>query len=158
MHFLSQLSAFRDTWTNPAVLEQFANSTVAHYTDSAAMASIVTKGSRNPHLHPMVLEVSLALRRYGITVEAVWRSREDGLIQWADRGSRDFHQDNVLLDFETMQGRNCSFLLESFQNCLSRYFANMGSVWDSQSNCILCLLICSTNGRPAFYSSAVRSL
>ena len=116
------MSAFRDTWTNPAVLEQFANLTVAHYSDSAAMASIVTKGSRNPKLHTMVLEVALALRRYGITVEAVWRSRDDGLIQWADMGSRDFHKDDISLDFDTMKGRNCSFLLEKFMKivCLDK--------------------------------------
>ena len=87
------------------MLEQYANSRVAHYTDSAAAASIVTKGSRNRRLHPMVLEVSLALRRYGITLEAVWKSRNDGLIQRADRGSRDFHEDDISLDFDTMQGK-----------------------------------------------------
>ena len=68
------------------------------------MASIVTKGSRNEKLHPMVVDVSLAIRNYGIKVEAVWKSRDDGLIQWADRGSRDFHDDNISLDFATMQG------------------------------------------------------
>ena len=142
------------------MLERFANSTVAHYTDSAAMASIVTKGSRNPKLHPMVLEVALALRRYGITVEAVWRSREDGLIQWADRGSRDFHQDDVSLDFDTMQGRNYYFYWKNrpLGICLSRYLANIGKIWDSQSDRIFCLLTCSTNGRPAGQFSAVRSL
>ena len=85
-------------------MEQYRNSVVCHYTDSQAMASIVTKGSRNVRLHPMVVDVSLALRKYGIKVEDVWRSREDGMIQWADRGSRDFHDDDVSLDFVTMQG------------------------------------------------------
>ena len=102
--FLLQLKAFHDTWTRSDVLEQYRDSVVRHYTDSQAMASIVTKGTRNVRLHPMVVDVSLALREYGIKVEAVWRSREDGLIQWADRGSRDFHDDYVSLDFVTMQG------------------------------------------------------
>ena len=65
---------------------------------------MVTKGSRSVKLHPMVVDVSLALRKYGIKVEAVWRSREDGLIQWADKGSRDFQSDNISSDFVTMQG------------------------------------------------------
>ena len=102
--FLSQLKAFHETWTKSEVLEQYRDSVVCHYTDSQAMASIVTKGSRNVRLHPMVVDVSLALRKYGIKVEAVWRSREDGLIQWADLGSRDFHDDDISLDFVTMQG------------------------------------------------------
>lgn len=97
-----ELAAVRDTWTNPEVLRQFQGCRVAHYTDSQAMASILTKGSRNTRLHPMVLEVALALRQYSITMEAVWRSREDGLIQWADLGSRDFHKDDISLDFDTM--------------------------------------------------------
>ena len=65
----------------------------------------MTKGSRNVKLHPMVMDASLALHKYGIKVEAVSRSREDGLIQWTDKGSRDFQSDNILLDFVTiMQG------------------------------------------------------
>ena len=35
-------------------------------------------------------------------LEAVWRSREDGLIKFADLGSRDFHVDDIILDFESM--------------------------------------------------------
>ena len=42
------------------------------------------------------------LRSAGIPMEAVWRSRDEGIIQWADRGSRDFHADDILLDFESM--------------------------------------------------------
>ena len=63
------------------MLEQYRDSVVCHYTDSQAMASIVTKGSRNEKLHPMVVDVSLALRKHGVKVEAVWKSRDDGLIQ-----------------------------------------------------------------------------
>ena len=97
-----ELAAVRDTWTNPEVLRQFQGCRVAHYTDSQAMAAIITKGSRNAKLHPMVVEVALALRRHGISMEAVWKSRDDGLIVWADLGSRDFHLDDISLDFDTM--------------------------------------------------------
>ena len=103
--FLSQLKAFHGTCTRSEVLEQFRSSVVCHYTDMHVMASIMKKGSRNAKLHPMVVDASLALRKYGIKVEAVSRSREDGLIQWTDKGSRDFQSDNILLDFVTiMQG------------------------------------------------------
>ena len=97
-----ELAAVRDTWTNTEVLRQFKGCRVSHYTDSQAMASVLTKGSRNTKLHPMVMEVALALRQYSIVMEAVWRSREDGMIQWADIGSRDFHKDDISLDFDTM--------------------------------------------------------
>ena len=97
-----ELSAFRDTWTNPEVLRRFGGSRVAHYTDSQAMASIVTKGSRNTRLQPLVVEAVLALREAGIEMEAVWRSRRDGVIEYADRGSRDYHPDDISLDFDSM--------------------------------------------------------
>ena len=42
-----------------------------------------------------------ALRSAGIPMEAVWRSRDEGIIQWADKGWRDFHADDISLDFES---------------------------------------------------------
>ena len=89
-------------WTDEAVLHRFRDSRVCHYTDSRAMASIVTKGSRNPRLQPLVVEAVLALRGAGIMMEAVWLSRQDGIIEFADRGSRDYHPDDVLLDYDSM--------------------------------------------------------
>ena len=91
------------TWTRSQVQEQFRSSVVCHYTDLQAMAILVTKGSKNVKLHPMVVDAPLALRKYGNKVEAVWRSREDGLIQLADKGSTDFHSDNILCDFVIMK-------------------------------------------------------
>lgn len=104
-----ELTAFHDTWTNEEVLKQFAGTRVAHYTDSQAMAIIVRKGSRNPKLQPMVMRAVLALRSHGIDMEAGWRSREDGLIVHADRGSRDFHMDDISLDFSSMDEINTAF-------------------------------------------------
>ena len=60
------------------------------------------KGSTNPRLQPLVMEAVLALRNAGIVVDTVWRSREDGKIKIADKGSRDFHTDDVSLDFDSM--------------------------------------------------------
>ena len=95
-----ELASVHETWTNPEILDRFKGSRVAHYTDSKAVAAILHAGSRNTRLQPMVVEVTLALRSAGIVMEAVWRSREEGVIQWADRGSRDFHSDDISLDFE----------------------------------------------------------
>ena len=97
-----ELSAFTDTWTSPDVLDRFRGCRISHYTDSKAMASIVTKGSRNSRLQPMVMEAVLALRSAGIVMEAVWISRDDGIIDFADRGSRDYHPDDISLDFDSM--------------------------------------------------------
>ena len=97
-----ELAAVRDTWTNTDVLEQFRGCKVAHYMDSQAMAAIIVKGSRNPKLQPMIIDVVLALRWYSISMVAVWKSREDGLISYANSGSRDFYKDGVSLDFESM--------------------------------------------------------
>ena len=87
-----EMKAVQETWTNPGILGRFSGCRVAHYTDNKAVAAIVSKGSRNPRLQPLVVETVLALRSAGIVLEAVWRSREDGLIKFADLGSRDFHR------------------------------------------------------------------
>ena len=97
-----ELAAFHETWTDQTVLQRFQNSRISHYTDSRAMASIVTKGSRNSRLQPMVMESVLALRNANIVMEAVWLSRDDGRIEFADKGSRDFHPDDISLDFDSM--------------------------------------------------------
>ena len=96
-----ELVAFHDTWTCEEVLEKFKGKMVTHLTDSKAMCFIVEKGSRNPKLHPMVVEATLALRKWGVRVEAMWRSREEGVIRVADLGSRDYHEDDVSLDYDT---------------------------------------------------------
>ena len=104
-----ELTAFHDTWTNEEVLRQFAGTSVAHYTDSQAMATIIRKGSRNPKLQPMVMRAVLSLRKHGINMEAGWRSREEGLIIHADRGSRDYHSDDISLDHQSMTEINLAF-------------------------------------------------
>ena len=96
-----ELLAFHETWTCEEVLRKFEGRMVTHLTDSKAMCYIVEKGSRNPKLHPMVVEVTLALREWRIKVEARWKSREEGIIRIADLGSRDYHEDDVSLDFDT---------------------------------------------------------
>lgn len=97
-----ELSTFEDTWTNEVNLERFQGSNIAHYTDSQAMSAIISKGSKNPELQPLVMRAVLALRKFHIRVEAVWRSREEGIIKWADVGSREYYKDDIELDFGTM--------------------------------------------------------
>ena len=96
-----ELASFNETWTNIAVLEQFRGRKVTHFTDSKAMCAIIEKGSRNRILQPMILRAVLALREYSVEVEAIWRSRDEGVIRLADVGSRDYHRDDVSMDFDT---------------------------------------------------------
>ena len=97
-----ELKAVHEVWTDPAMLKRFSGSRISHYTDNKAVAAIIAKGTRNPRLQPLVVQTVLAVRSAGIVLEAVWRSREDGMIKLADLGSRDFHADDISLDFETM--------------------------------------------------------
>ena len=97
-----ELKAFHDCWTNPKNLSEFANKHVAHYTDNKSMVFIIEKGSRNRKLHPMIVEATLALRRHGISMQAMWVSREEGIIALADMGSRDYDRDDISLDFASM--------------------------------------------------------
>ena len=96
-----ELLAFRETWTSEEVLARFEGKRVTHLTDSKAMCFVIERGSRNKLLQPMVVETTLALRRWGIHMEAIWRSRDEGVIRVADLGSRDYHEDDVSFDFDT---------------------------------------------------------
>ena len=98
-----ELLAFEDTFTKEDVLERYRGLRVAHHTDNKAMVFILAKGSRNRKLQPMVMRVTLKLREYNIVVEPVWISREHEMIKYADLGSRDFHHDDISLDFHTFK-------------------------------------------------------
>ena len=49
----------------------------------------------------MIMEVVLKLRQYNIEVEPVWVSRDEGIIKFADMGSRDFHSDDITIDMQS---------------------------------------------------------
>ena len=76
---------------------------VAHHTDNKAMVHIIAKGSRNRKMQPMIMEVILKLRSYSIQIEPVWVSREEGIIKYADIGSRDFHADDISIDDQSFE-------------------------------------------------------
>ena len=62
------------------------------------MVHVLARGSRNARPYPLVLETILALRKYNIRMKAVWMSRDNKVIDFADSGSRDFHADDVFLE------------------------------------------------------------
>ena len=153
-----ELKAVHKVWTDSTVLERFRGSRIAHYTDNKAVCAIMTKGSRNPRLQPLVVETVLALRSAGIVLEAVWRSREDGLIKFADLGSRDFHYDDISLDFESMMQlfeEFGSFDIDTFASAsntkASRFFSRLDVIgssgmdffhqrWDKSAWKVVCFL------------------
>ena len=104
-----ELLAFHATWTSRENLEYYKNKRIAHFTDNKALVYIIAKGSRNRKLHPLIVEVILKLREYGIKVDPVWMSREEGIIKYADLGSRDFHSDDISVDYFTFQEAQIKF-------------------------------------------------
>ena len=42
-----ELTAFKDTWTNPDILKRFEGTGIVHYTDNEAVVHVLAKGSRN---------------------------------------------------------------------------------------------------------------
>ena len=90
-------------------MEFYKNKRVAHFTDNKALVYIIAKGSRNRVLQPLIVEVTLKLREYGIRVDPVWMSREEGVIKYADLGSRDFHSDDIAVDYFTFQEAEYKF-------------------------------------------------
>ena len=97
-----ELTAVHETWTNPDILNEYANRTIGHYGDNKAVCFILAGGSRQPKLQKLALDIFLALRKFNITLVPIWVSRENELISWADKGSRDFRSDDYSLDCVTM--------------------------------------------------------
>ena len=104
-----ELTAVHETWTNPNILIEYANKTVGHYTDNKAVSFILAGGSRQPKLQKLALEVFLALRKFNIVLVPIWVSRDNEIISWADRGSRDFRSDDYSLDPVTMSTLESKF-------------------------------------------------
>ena len=98
-----ELLAFCDLWDNFENCVKFRNSIITHYTDSKAMVFIIGGGSRNPQLQRMIRKTILNLRSHNIRIDPVWISRESEIITYADAGSRDFHSDDIEVDYETFQ-------------------------------------------------------
>ena len=129
-----ELCAFEDMWTSEKVLEKYKGYCVTHFTDSQAMCSIVEKGSRNRKLQPIILRCVLKLREYNITVDAVWRSRDEGIIRFADMGSRDFHYDDIAVDcktFDEIQKRFGPFQVDGFASHFNKKAPRFFSKQDS---------------------------
>ena len=78
---------------------------LVHYTDNQAAASILVKGSRKVDLHNMAVQVYLACQAKGITLQPIWKRRNQEEMVVADMGSRGpwDHLSEFQLDFVTMR-------------------------------------------------------
>ena len=63
---------------------------IKHFTDNNGVVAILGKGSKHPKLQTLVREIFLSFCLYEIVMVPVWLSREHEVIQYADRGSKDF--------------------------------------------------------------------
>ena len=95
-----ELLAFYDFYTSDKALV-FKNSNVVHYTDNANCETILSVGSRNVILQPLVLEIFLAWKSLNIKVDVVHLKRNDPIIEFADFESRNFDLHDFSLDFDS---------------------------------------------------------
>ena len=75
-----------------------------HFTENMAAAKVISVGSRQPEIQKMVVELTMRCRMLGIEVMAEWLSREDLVMNDADRESRGpwKPQNEFQLDFDNM--------------------------------------------------------
>ena len=90
-------------------MHEYANRTIGHYGDNKAVGFILAGGSRQPKLQKLALDIFLALKKFNITLVPIWVSRENDLISWADKGSRDFRSYDYSLDPVTVSTLESKF-------------------------------------------------
>ena len=71
---------------------------VVHYTDNANCEVILSVGSRNVNLQPLVLDIFLIWKSLNIKVKVIHLSRNDPIIQFADVESKnsDLHDYSII--------------------------------------------------------------
>ena len=94
-----ELIAFHDFYLNEKA-SNYRNSNLIHYTDNMNCETILTIGSRNPRLQPLVLDIFLAWKRLNMKVTVIYISRSNPIIELADQESRNFDLHDFSLDFE----------------------------------------------------------
>ena len=102
-----ELVAVHAAWIDISICKKFKSLVIKHFTDNKGVVAILGKGSKHPKLQKLVREIFLSLRLYEIVMVPAWISREHEVIQYADRGSKDFRYD----DFGLTQDSNKIFPL-----------------------------------------------
>lgn len=94
-----ELLAFHYFYTGQLV-EKFSGSNIVHYTDNMNCATILTVGSRNFNLQPIVLDIFLAWKKWELKVTVLHLPRADPRIEFADFHSRSFDLHDYSLDYD----------------------------------------------------------
>ena len=94
-----EIMAFFDFYTSDKA-NFLSNQNIVHYTDSHNCATILSIGSRNKVLQPLVLDIFLAWKRLNLVVNVIYLSRNDPIIQVADDYSRDFDIHDYSLSYD----------------------------------------------------------
>ena len=83
------------------VSSRYQGENVLHITDNRAAVSIMSTGSRKPHLQKIAVEIFQACKAKNIHLTLEWRPRDDELVRIADQGSKSFDPSAVSLDFDS---------------------------------------------------------
>ena len=94
-----ELLAFHYFYTGPKAYV-FKDLNIVHYTDNLNCATILSVGSRNFSLQPLVLDIFLAWKSLNVKVSVIYLSRSDPRIEFADFHSRSFDLHDYSLDFD----------------------------------------------------------
>ena len=94
-----EIIAFHDFYVKSKAVP-YANMNLIHYTDSFNVSNILTIGSRNPKLQPLVVDIVLAWRKLNLKVFVEHIPRSDPIIKFADFHSRNFDLYDYSLDVE----------------------------------------------------------
>ena len=129
-----ELLAFHNFYLSEKAFN-FKNCNVIHYTDNMNCETILSVGSRNVRLQPLVLDIFLAWKRLNMKVSVVYISRNHEIIEFADKESRNFDLHDFSVDFENFLVLNdlfgnfeldC-FASESNKKCI-RYYSKFEDV------------------------------
>ena len=102
--------------------EFLKNCNIVHYTDNHNCAVILTIGSRNVDLQPLVLDIFIRWRNLNLKVEVVHLSRENPIIQYADFESRNFDLTDFSIDYD-----NFLYIVQRFGLCKLDCFASFSN-------------------------------
>ena len=95
-----ELLAFHDFYLSD-LAKLYENANIVHYTDSHNCEIILSIGSRNVTLQPLVLDIFLAWKRLKIKVDVIYLSRDNPIIQFADEETKNFDIHDYGLDFDS---------------------------------------------------------
>ena len=94
-----ELLAFHDFYLSDLALK-YANTNIVHYTDNMNCETILSIGSRNVTLQPLVLDIFLAWKKLQICVDVIYLPRDNPIIVFADTETKNFDVHDFGLDFE----------------------------------------------------------